>query len=154
MKRRVTPGKKPGDAPIIDQHPLLFPSTLRHVFRERLLTGRVRHNLQMRVPWTMRIRRFLSFTFPPSENERSPADGDTPWEYFPIRDENGEYRLDQGLGSGRDGLGNSGRASRPQPLAHLGTATRASFAAKNLARGRSTRGATGGEPLGLVRGHE
>ena len=36
MKRRITPGKKPGDAPVVDQHPLLFPSTLRHVFRERL----------------------------------------------------------------------------------------------------------------------
>jgi 5,5'-dehydrodivanillate O-demethylase len=34
MKRRITPGRKPGDAPIVDQHPLLFPSTLRHVFRE------------------------------------------------------------------------------------------------------------------------
>ena len=36
MKRRITPGRKAGDPPVVDQHPLLFPITLRHVFREHL----------------------------------------------------------------------------------------------------------------------
>jgi 5,5'-dehydrodivanillate O-demethylase len=29
MKQRITPGKNPGDPPMIDEHPLVFPTTLR-----------------------------------------------------------------------------------------------------------------------------
>src|SRR5918996_635567 len=49
MKLRRTPGKKPGESQI-DQHPLVFPNTLRHVFRTIKTDGLLRHNLQIRVP--------------------------------------------------------------------------------------------------------
>jgi hypothetical protein len=89
MKRRVTPGRKPGDPPIVDQHPLLFPNTLRHVFREKLFSGRLRHNLQIRVPVDDAHTQVFLVYFSPGESDHSPADGDAPWEYFPIRDEKG-----------------------------------------------------------------
>ena len=33
IKQRRTPGRKPGEGMRLDQHPLVFPITLRHVFR-------------------------------------------------------------------------------------------------------------------------
>ena len=34
MKRRITPGKNPSDPPMVDEHPLIFPTMLRHVSNE------------------------------------------------------------------------------------------------------------------------
>ena len=31
VKRRITPGNKPSDPPVVDEHPLVFPTVLRHV---------------------------------------------------------------------------------------------------------------------------
>src|ERR1044072_8946813 len=72
MKRRITPGKKAGDPPIIDQHPLLFPITLRHVFRERLFSGGLHHNLQIRVPVDNAHTQVFVVFFNPNEADKSP----------------------------------------------------------------------------------
>jgi 5,5'-dehydrodivanillate O-demethylase len=91
-KRRTTPGKSPGDPPAIDQHPLLFPNTLRHVFRAK--DKMLRHNLQIRVPINDSHTQVFVIFFEPNDTDRTPAEADVPWNYFPIRDEQGRYRLE------------------------------------------------------------
>ena len=64
----------------------------------RLKTDRwLRHNLQIRVPVDDAHTQVFVVYFTPNDTDHSPADGDTPWEYFPIRDEKGEYRLEHVL---------------------------------------------------------
>jgi 5,5'-dehydrodivanillate O-demethylase len=110
MKRRILPPKQPGGPKQVDQHPLLFPSTLRHVLgktptgapeksREALLNrggahGFV-HDLQFRVPIDdSHTLSYLVF-FQASETERMAPEDDVPVADFPIRREDGEYRLDK-----------------------------------------------------------
>jgi 5,5'-dehydrodivanillate O-demethylase len=95
MKRRTTPAKKPGDKPGVDQHPLLFPNTLRHVSKSKV-NGKLRHNLQFRVPIDDVSTQVFVVYFEPGD-EHSPADGEAPFRDFPLRDDAGAYRLDQVL---------------------------------------------------------
>lgn len=94
MKRRITPPKSPGEKEQIDQHPLLFPNTLRHVSKSRS-NGRIVHNLQCRVPIDDVSTQVFMIYLESSSADRSPNDGDAPFEFFPLRDETGAYRLDQ-----------------------------------------------------------
>lgn len=150
MKRRVTPGKKPGDPPVVDQHPLLFPSTLRHVFRERLFEGRVRHNLQIRVPVDDAHTQVFVVYFSPNDTDRSPADGDTPWEFFRIRDDKGEYRLDQVLAQDAMAWETQG-APTDRTQEHLGVGDEGIILLRKILREQIDTVRNGGEPLGVVR---
>jgi len=150
MKRRVTPGRKPGDAPVVDQHPLLFPSTLRHVFRERLFEGRVRHNLQIRVPVDDAHTQVFVVYFSPNDTDRSPADGDTPWEFFRIRDDQGEYRLDHVLAQDAMAWETQG-APTDRTQEHLGVGDEGIILLRKILREQIDTVRNGGEPLGVVR---
>jgi hypothetical protein len=150
MKRRITPGRKAGDPPVIDQHPLLFPITLRHVFRERLLTGSLRHNLQIRVPVDDAHTQVFVVFFTPNESDRTPADGDTPWEYFPIRDENGEYRLTEVLAQDAMAWETQG-APTDRSQEHLGVGDEGIILLRKVLREQIEIVRTGGDPLGIVR---
>jgi 5,5'-dehydrodivanillate O-demethylase oxygenase subunit len=150
VKRRITPGKKPGDAPVIDQHPLLFPITLRHVFREKLLSGRLRHNLQLRVPVDDAHTQVFVVYFSPGDNERSAADGDTPWEYFPIRNDRGEYRLEHVLVQDAMAWETQG-APTDRTQEHLGVSDEGIILLRKILREQIEIVRSGGEPLGLVR---
>jgi 5,5'-dehydrodivanillate O-demethylase oxygenase subunit len=150
MKRRVTPGRKPGDPPVVDQHPLLFPSTLRHVFRERLFAGRVRHNLQIRVPVDDAHTQVFVVYFSPNDTDRSPADGDTPWEFFRIRDDKGEYRLDQVLAQDAMAWETQG-APTDRTQEHLGVGDEGIILLRKILREQIDTVRNGGEPLGVVR---
>jgi 5,5'-dehydrodivanillate O-demethylase len=150
VKRRITPGKKPGDAPVIDQHPLLFPITLRHVFREKLLGGRLRHNLQLRVPVDDAHTQVFVVYFSPSENDHSVADDDTPWEYFPIRNDKGEYRLEHVLVQDAMAWETQG-APTDRTQEHLGVSDEGIILLRKIFREQIEIVRSGGEPLGLVR---
>jgi 5,5'-dehydrodivanillate O-demethylase len=150
MKKRITPGKKPGDAPVVDQHPLLFPITLRHVFRERLLTGTLRHNLQIRVPVDDAHTQVFVVYFSPDETDRTPADGDTPWEFFRIRDDKGEYRLDQVLVQDAMAWETQG-APTDRTQEHLGVGDEGIILLRKVLREQIEVVRNGGEPLGIVR---
>ena len=65
--------------------------------RGKTVTAVLRHNLQIRVPVDDTHTQVYVVYFTPNESDHSPADGDAPWEYFPIRDEKGQYRLDHVL---------------------------------------------------------
>ena len=91
-KRRTTPGKTPSDPPMVDEHPLLFPSILRHVAKLRD-GGGFWHNLQIRVPVDDTNTQVYRVNFVPSSTERSPLDQDPPYEYSALKTPEGEYNM-------------------------------------------------------------
>ncbi len=99
MKRRTTPPSEPGGAPQVDQHPLLFPNTLRHVSRNRE-NGNHRHNLQFRMPLDDTTTQVIVANFEPDPEHQSPADGDAPLEHLDFRD--GEDGYDMSLVAAQD----------------------------------------------------
>jgi 5,5'-dehydrodivanillate O-demethylase len=150
MKRRITPGRKAGDPPVIDQHPLLFPITLRHVFRASKTTGFVLHNVQIRVPVDDSHTQVFVVYFTPNDTDKSPADGDTPWEYFPIRDENGEYRLTEVLVQDAMAWETQG-APTDRTQEHLGVGDEGIILLRKVLREQIEVVRNGGDPLGVVR---
>ena len=150
MKRRTTPSKNPGGRPEIDQHPLLFPYTLRHVFREKLVEGKLRHNLQIRVPVDDTHTQVYVVYFEPNETNHSPADGNAPWEYFPVRNENGEYRLDQVLVQDSMAWETQGPIT-DRTQEHLGVGDEGIILLRKMLHDQIEIVRQGGEPLGVVR---
>ncbi|MGE5216332.1 MAG: Rieske 2Fe-2S domain-containing protein [Chloroflexota bacterium] len=150
LKRRTTPAKKPGGGREIDQHPLLFPNTLRHVFKEKLVDGRLRHNLQIRVPVDDTHTQVYVVYFEPNDVDHSLADGDAPWEYFPIHDESGEYRLDQVLVQDAMAWETQG-ALTDRTQEHLGAGDEGIILLRKMLREQIEIVRRGGEPLGVVR---
>jgi 5,5'-dehydrodivanillate O-demethylase len=150
MKRRITPGRKAGDPPVIDQHPLLFPITLRHVFRASKTTGFLLHNVQIRVPVDDAHTQVFVVYFTPNETDKSPADGDAPWEFFKIRDENGEYRLTEVLAQDAMAWGTQG-APTDRTQEHLGVGDGGIILLRKVLREQIEVVRKGGEPLGIVR---
>ena len=150
MKRRITPGRRTGDPPVVDQHPLLFPITLRHVFRATKTTGFVLHNVQIRVPADAAHTQVFVVYFTPNDTDKSPADGDTPWEYFPIRDENGEYRLTEVLVQDAMAWETQG-APTDRTQEHLGVGDEGIILLRKVLREQIEIVRNGGDPLGIVR---
>ena len=150
IKRRVTPGRKAGDPPVVDQHPLLFPITLRHVFRASKTTGFLLHNVQIRVPVDDAHTQVFVVYFTPNETDKSPADGDTPWEYFPIRDEKGEYRLSEVLVQDAMAWETQG-APTDRTQEHLGVGDEGIILLRKLLREQIELVRSGKDPVGVVR---
>ena len=150
MKQRRTPGRKPGDGPQIDQHPLLFPITLRHVFRQVKTDGLLRHNLQIRVPVDDAHTQVYVVFFTPNDTDHSPADRDTLWEYFPIRNEKGEYRLEHVLVQDAMAWETQG-APTDRTQEHLGVGDEGVILLRKLLREQIEIVKRGGDPLGVVR---
>jgi 5,5'-dehydrodivanillate O-demethylase len=150
IKQRRTPGRKPGEPSRLDQHPLVFPITLRHVFRTLKTDGSLRHNLQIRVPVDDAHTQVYVVYFTPNETDHSPADGDTPWEYFPIRDENGEYRLEHVLVQDAMAWETQG-APTDRTQEHLGAGDEGIILLRKILREQIEIARKGGDPLGVVR---
>jgi len=150
MKRRIAPGKKPGAKAEIDQHPLIFPNTLRHVFKMRETNGRVRHNLQMRLPVDDTHTQVYVVYFEPDDTEHSPANGDAPYEFLAVRDEHGNYRLDQVLVQDAMAWETQG-ALTDRTQEHLGTGDEGIILLRKVLREQIEIVRKGGEPLGIVR---
>ena len=150
MKRRITPSEKPGALPEIDQHPLVFPTILRHVFRQKLLSGGLRHNLQIRVPVDDSHTQVYVVFFEPNETDRSPADGDAPWEFFPIRDETGQYRLNHVLVQDAMAWETQG-AITDRTQEHLGVSDEGIILFRKLLREQIETVQRDGDPMGIIR---
>jgi 5,5'-dehydrodivanillate O-demethylase len=149
MKRRITPPKKPGDKGQIDQHPLLFPNTLRHVSKSKV-TGGLRHNLQFRVPIDDVSTQIFVVYFEPSATERTASDADVPFGPFEVRDEQGQYRLDQVLVQDAMAWESQGEvADRTQE--NLGSGDRGIAFYRRLLKDQIATVQKGGDPLGIVR---
>jgi len=150
LKQRRTPGRKPGEMSQLDQHPLVFPITLRHVFRALKTDGLFRHNLQIRVPVDDAQTQVYVVYFTPNDTDISPADSDTPWEYFPIRDEKGEYRLEHVLVQDAMVWETQG-APTDRTQEHLGVGDEGIIFLRKVLREQIEIVQKGGEPLGVVR---
>jgi 5,5'-dehydrodivanillate O-demethylase oxygenase subunit len=150
IKQRRTPGRKPGDGMQLDQHPLVFPITLRHVFRTIKTEGLLRHNVQIRVPVDDAHTQVYVVYFTPNETDHSPEDGVTPWEYFPIRDQKGEYRLDYVLVQDAMAWETQG-APTDRTLEHLGAGDGGIILLRKILRDQIEIVRRGGEPLGIIR---
>jgi 5,5'-dehydrodivanillate O-demethylase oxygenase subunit len=150
MKVRRTPGKKPSDRSEIDQHPLVFPNTLRHVFRTIKTDGLLRHNLQIRVPVDDTHTQIYVVYFTPNDTDLSPADSDAPWEFFPIRDEKGQYRLDHVLVQDAMAWETQG-AITDRTQEHLGVGDEGIIIFRKLLHEQIDKVRKGGEPLGVIR---
>src|SRR5262249_52925011 len=147
-KRRSPPGKNPGAPPAIDQHPLLFPNTLRHVFRAK--DKMLRHNLQIRMPVNDTRTQVFVVYFEPNDKDRSPADADAPWSYFAIRDERGNYRLEHVLVQDAMAWETQGDiADRSEE--RLGVGDEGIIAFRKIVREQIEAVRQGRDPLGVVR---
>jgi len=150
LKQRRTPGRKPGQVPQLDQHPLVFPITLRHVFRQLKTDGLLHHNMQFRVPVDDAHTQVFVVYFTPTDTDHSSPDGDVPWEYFPIRDEKGEYRLEHVLVQDAMAWETQG-APTDRTLEHLGVGDEGIILLRKILREQIEIVRRGGEPLGVIR---
>jgi 5,5'-dehydrodivanillate O-demethylase oxygenase subunit len=147
LKRRTTPGKKPGDPPQVDEHPLIFPSILRHVAKYK---GGFRHNLQIRVPVDDTHTRVFRVSFVPSATDRSPVDDDPPFEYSELKGPDG--RFDMTMVPAQDAMAwetQGGLADRS--LENLGTGDRGVILLRKLLKEQIDIVKNGGEPMGIIR---
>jgi len=152
MKRRITPGKNPSDPPMVDEHPLIFPTMLRHVSNEVRGTREAvyRHNIQIRVPLDDTHTQVYRVNFIPSATERSPADQDPPYEYRPLKSPEGEYYMD--IVSAQDSMAWETQGPiTDRTQEHLGAADRGIVMLRRLLREQIDVVINGGEPMGVVR---
>jgi 5,5'-dehydrodivanillate O-demethylase oxygenase subunit len=150
MKRRATPARNSATKPQIDQHPLIFPNALRHVFKPREANGKLRHNLQMRMPVDDTHTQVYIVNFEPNDSDHSPADGDAPCQFFPVHDDNGQYRLDEVLAQDAMAWETQG-AITDRTQEHLGAGDEGVIMLRTLLREQIEIVRAGGEPLGVVR---
>jgi 5,5'-dehydrodivanillate O-demethylase len=152
IKRRTTPGKNPTDPPRVDEHPLVFPTMLRHVSPadRGVRNGRYRHNIQIRVPLDDTHTQVYRVNFIPSATERSPADQDPPYEYRPLKNPEGEYYLD--IVSAQDAMAWETQGPiEDRLMEHLGYGDRGIVMFRRLLMEQINIVRAGGEPMGIIR---
>jgi 5,5'-dehydrodivanillate O-demethylase len=144
MKRRITPNG-------VDEHPLVFPTALRHVSNEVRGTRApvYRHNLQIRVPLDDTHTQVYRVNFIPNATDRSPADVDPPYEYRPLKTD-GQYHWD--VVSAQDSMAWETQGPiTDRTQEHLGYADRGIVMFRKLLREQIEIVQKGGEPLGVIR---
>jgi 5,5'-dehydrodivanillate O-demethylase len=147
VKRRTTPGKKPGEPAQVDEHPLVFPSILRHVAKYK---GGYRHNLQIRVPVDDTHTQVYRVNFMPTATDRSPANEDPPFQYAKLKGPDG--RFDLSTVPAQDAMAwetQGGVADRS--VENLGAGDRGVIFLRKLLKEQIDIVQNGGEPMGLVR---
>jgi 5,5'-dehydrodivanillate O-demethylase oxygenase subunit len=88
--------------------------------------------------------------FTPNDTDFSSADGDAPWEFFPIRDEQGEYRLEYVLVQDAMAWETQG-AVTDRTQEHLGVGDEGIIIFRKLLHEQIDRVRKGAEPLGVIR---
>jgi 5,5'-dehydrodivanillate O-demethylase oxygenase subunit len=100
-KRRTSLPVATGEAPLVDEHPLLFPTTLRHVAPYE--NGRAhRHNLQIRVPIDDSHTQVFRVNFVPSDVEKSSPEMQIPLRYSQLK--TGPRQYDMRMVSAQDSM--------------------------------------------------
>ena len=148
-KKRATPGKTPSDPQMIDEHPLVFPTILRHVSKLRG-DGGFRHNLQIRVPMDDTHTQVYRVNFVPSLTDRSPSDQDPPFEYCPLKTPEGEYRMN--LVSAQDSMAWETQGPiTDRTREHLGVSDEGIILFRKLLKEQIEIVRRGGDPMGVIR---
>jgi 5,5'-dehydrodivanillate O-demethylase len=149
MKRRTT-GVSTGGHGEVDQHPLLFPNILRHVLKTKnVKEGKVRHNLQFRIPVDDTHTQVYVVYFEPSETERTSPDADVPMDFLAVRNEEGKYRLEQVLVQDAMAWETQGPVM-DRSREHLGTGDKGVVIFRKMLREQIDIVGRGGTPLGCL----
>ncbi|MFM9971910.1 MAG: Rieske 2Fe-2S domain-containing protein [Burkholderiales bacterium] len=152
MKLRVRPGKNPGDPPLRDEHPLIFPTTLRLDIDVRG-SHEVRNVLQIRVPIDDTRTQHYSINFIPSTTVTSPQQVDPPHEYCALKNAAGEYNMDLVLAQDSMAWETQGEIT-DRTQEHLASSDRGIVMLRKLIREQIEIVQAGGEPMGVLRGPE
>lgn len=142
MKRRTSAGAS-GNR--VDQHPLLFPTVLRHVFKSEK-SGKLMHNLQYRIPRDDTSTEVFMVLFNPDETK--PARDNTRFSYVSMLDELGNYKMDMVLAQDVMAWETQG-AVADRTKEYLGAADRGIVTLRRLMRQQIDTVREGGVPLGV-----
>jgi 5,5'-dehydrodivanillate O-demethylase len=166
QKQRITQGRKPGDPPLVEQHPLVFPTALRlvlgldsirmqgyeqakHFTEEELKLGYL-HNMQLRVPIDDTHTRQYHVSFLPSSTAVSPPDQDVHFSYCPLKTPDGEY--DMNIVTAQDTLAwESQGGLTDRTMENLGVSDRGVVMLRRLLKEQIEIVRKGGDPLGVIR---
>jgi len=148
-KRRTTLALVAGEEPKVDEHPLLFPSILRHV--APFEGGKKhRHNLQIRVPVDDEHTQVFRVNFVPSDSEKSPADAEVPWRFSKLKSGPGKY--DMSMVSAQDSMAWETQGNiTDRRQEHLGVGDEGIIVLRKMLREQIERVQRGLDPLGVIR---
>jgi 5,5'-dehydrodivanillate O-demethylase oxygenase subunit len=151
-KRRTTSPLATGETAHVDQHPLLFPTVLRHVASWE--DGRrQRHNLQIRVPVDDRHTQVFRVNFVPSETESAPPETRVPWRFTALKHGPREYKMN--MVPAQDSMAwETQGAITDRTEERLGAGDEGIIMLRKLLREQIEIVRRGGEPMGLVRDAE
>jgi 5,5'-dehydrodivanillate O-demethylase len=136
----------------VDEHPLVFPTILRHVSPavRGVKNGPYRHNMQIRVPLDDTHTQVYRVNFIPSATERSPVGQDPPHEYRALKNPEGEYYMD--IVSAQDSMAwETQGAITDRTQEHLGVGDRGIVLFRKLLKEQIEIVRNGGEPMGVIR---
>ena len=151
-KRRTTLPLATGGEPAVDDHPLLFPTVLRHVAPFNEGSGH-RHNLQIRVPVDDHHTQVFRVNFLPMDSERSPAGAPVPARFVQLKTGPGEYKMNMIPAQDSMAWETQGpRTDRTQE--HLGVGDEGIIELRKLLREQIERVQQGLDPIGLIRDPE
>jgi 5,5'-dehydrodivanillate O-demethylase len=169
QKKRITQGKKPGDPPLVEQHPLVFPTCLRlvlaldsiqmqgyeaarHFTEEEKNLGYL-HNMQLRVPIDDTHTMQYHISFLPSSTSTSPPDKDIPFSYCPLKTPDGQY--DMNIVTAQDTLAWESQGDlTDRTLENLGVSDRGVVILRRLLKEQIEIVRKGGDPMGVIRDPE
>jgi 5,5'-dehydrodivanillate O-demethylase len=148
-KRRTTLPLATGGKTEVDDHPLLFPSVLRHVAPFEEGNGH-RHNLQIRVPVDDHHTQVFRVNFVPSETDRSPASAPVPYRFSQLKTGPREYKMN--MVSAQDSMAWETQGYLTNRSAeHLGAGDEGIIELRKLLREQIDLVQQGHEPIGIIR---
>ena len=137
---------------MVDQHPLLFPTTLRHVAPYEKGNG-FRHDLQIRVPVDDTHTQVYRVNFVAAATEHSAADADTPFQYSQLK--NGPRQYDMKKVSAQDSMAwETQGAITDRRQEHLGVADEGIILLRKLLKEQIEIVQHGQDPIGVIRDPE
>lgn len=166
QKVRVVKGKKPGDPPLSEQHPLVFPTALRLVIAHELIYMQelsaaktftesekelgYLHNMQFRMPIDDTHTRVFHVNFMPSRDTVMRADADVPFEDIPLRLDSGEYNVK--IVTAQDAMAwETQGALTDRSREHLGVADRGIALLRRVLKEQIQLVREGKDPMGVIR---
>ena len=112
--------------------------------------GRFRHALQFRMPVDDTHTQVYRVNFIPSATDRSPTDQDRPYEYRPLKDEEGNYYMD--IVSAQDAMAwETQGAIIDRTEEHLGHGDRGIVMFRRMLKEQIEIVQKGGDPFGVIR---
>ena len=151
-KRRTSLPVGTGEAPMVDEHPLLFPTILRHVASTDDGKGH-RHNLQIRVPVDDTHTLVFRVNFVPSDVERSPAEVQVRFRYSQLK--NGPWEYNMRMVSAQDSMAwETQGAVTDRTQERLGVGDEGIILFRKMLKEQIENVQRGFEPIGMVRDPE